>query len=438
MNFEGGQLNSTTPVIGAGGEPLPTALSGVEREYVWGPGDNGLDEILVQYDLERKPFWMIQDGGGDVVAMCDLAGSGGTARVVKSWSYDAYGQCLRATDVVAPTSNYSIPMNRIGHKGLFMDRLDVSVADPGTYADNPRLAPFATVLYQNRNRTYSPQLGRFIQRDPNETGQILAAMESYHGTGTSSVQSSFALAGIYGDGGSTSAYLRAAPWSGRDPHGLSDLSLAGQMAMMANDAWDTAEETFETAKQGLRTSFSLGSMLIGYQAGSDIDLDWAMDMSAHDREYDRSGITGGGYDRQEISSSESNGPVIAAARKNAWKPSRQHGSAAHWGGMKAKMKEAMGRFSKKAGGATIDFRSMRTNQALVNDAGDTVSRLRPDIQFRTSDNQFHIYEISVSQSDGIAKAKYKEYQKIFAANGMKGQYYMHRPGSIDPVPMPLP
>ena len=86
--------------------------------------------------------------------MCDLAGPGGTARVVKSWQYDAYGQCLRATDVVTPTSQYSIPINRIGHKGLFMDRLDVGLANPSTYADNPRLAPFSTVLYQNRNRTY--------------------------------------------------------------------------------------------------------------------------------------------------------------------------------------------------------------------------------------------------------------------------------------------
>ena len=171
MNLESGLLENPSTVIGSGGTPLPTSLSGLEREYVWGPGDNGLDEILVQYDSERKPFWMIQDGGGDVVAMCDLAGSGGTARVLRSWQYDAYGQCLRATDVVTSTSGYSIPLNRIGHKGLFMDRLDKGLADPTTHADIPRLEPLSSVLYQNRNRTYSPQFGRFIQRDPNETGQ---------------------------------------------------------------------------------------------------------------------------------------------------------------------------------------------------------------------------------------------------------------------------
>ncbi len=116
MSFESGQLENPGPVIGSAGTPLPTSLSGLEREYIWGPGDNGLDEILVQYDIERKAFWMIQDGGGDVVAMCDLAGSGGTARVLRSWQYDAYGQCLRATDVVTSST---IPHNRMGHKVSF-------------------------------------------------------------------------------------------------------------------------------------------------------------------------------------------------------------------------------------------------------------------------------------------------------------------------------
>ena len=137
LSFESAQLNNPTPITGASGVPLPTSLSGLEREYIWGPGDNGLDEILVQYDIERKPFWMIQDGGGDVVAMCDLAGPGGTARVVKSWQYDAYGQCLRATDVVTPTNQYSIPINRIGHKGLFMDRLDVGLRRDHPVLDLP-------------------------------------------------------------------------------------------------------------------------------------------------------------------------------------------------------------------------------------------------------------------------------------------------------------
>ena len=40
-----------------------------------------------------------------------------------------------------------------------MDRRDVGMTsvNNGIYTDNPRLAPFSTVLYHNRN--YSPQLG---------------------------------------------------------------------------------------------------------------------------------------------------------------------------------------------------------------------------------------------------------------------------------------
>jgi hypothetical protein len=61
--FEQGQL-------GLGGGSGGT----VEREYIWGPGDNGFDELLVQYDAGGHEAWAIQDGGGDLVALCDLKG----------------------------------------------------------------------------------------------------------------------------------------------------------------------------------------------------------------------------------------------------------------------------------------------------------------------------------------------------------------------------
>ncbi len=56
----------------------------VEREYIWGPGDKGVDELLVQFDhtADRKPWWVIQDGGGDggdVVAVCDTIATGSNA-----------------------------------------------------------------------------------------------------------------------------------------------------------------------------------------------------------------------------------------------------------------------------------------------------------------------------------------------------------------------
>ncbi|MBX3377079.1 MAG: hypothetical protein KF678_08760 [Phycisphaeraceae bacterium] len=38
----------------------------LEREYLWGPGDRGVDELLVQFDhtVNRTPWWVIQDDGG--------------------------------------------------------------------------------------------------------------------------------------------------------------------------------------------------------------------------------------------------------------------------------------------------------------------------------------------------------------------------------------
>jgi hypothetical protein len=64
---------------------------------------------------------------------------------------------------------------RVGHQGLFFDRLDaVATADP--------LVVGGRGIYQNRNRSYDPVLGRFLQRDPNGSGvPVLAAMAMHGG-----------------------------------------------------------------------------------------------------------------------------------------------------------------------------------------------------------------------------------------------------------------
>ena len=59
-----------------------------------------------------------------------------TARVVQQWTYDAYGAVLAAEHVV-DDPNVVIPNLRVGHKGLFADRLDVGITTSGT--DLPRL-----------------------------------------------------------------------------------------------------------------------------------------------------------------------------------------------------------------------------------------------------------------------------------------------------------
>ncbi|MFG0286513.1 MAG: hypothetical protein ACF8R7_19030 [Phycisphaerales bacterium JB039] len=130
-----------------------SAVEYLEREYVWGPGDNGFDELLVQYNRWGDEFWAIMDAGGDLVALCDLGGPNDEARVVGQWTYDAYGAVLSADHL------HAMALPHLGHKGLFVDRLDVGVVTGVGGPESPRLVPYARAIYHNRNRAYSPTLG---------------------------------------------------------------------------------------------------------------------------------------------------------------------------------------------------------------------------------------------------------------------------------------
>lgn len=184
----------------------------VRREYVWGPGDNGFDELLVQYDQTDAEAWPIQDAGGDLVAMCDLDGedsqSNPVARVVGQWLYDAYGEVLIAEFI------FTFAEPHLGHKGMFLDRFD-------GVATSPRLVPFAHSVYQMRNRSYAPQLGRFLQRDPNQTAMALVEATAMHGRGLGALSLAFDFEGHFGDGANLYEYLGSNPWTRSDPLGLS-------------------------------------------------------------------------------------------------------------------------------------------------------------------------------------------------------------------------
>ncbi|MBX3382613.1 MAG: hypothetical protein KF864_03790 [Phycisphaeraceae bacterium] len=102
------------------GESMPATVTYLAREYIWGPGDWGVDELLVQYDQGRRASWPLQDAGGDVIALCDLGGTSGTARVITQIVYDAYGRVIGRDDPATPATGP--PELRVGHKGLFFDR----------------------------------------------------------------------------------------------------------------------------------------------------------------------------------------------------------------------------------------------------------------------------------------------------------------------------
>ena len=214
-----GSTNSTNPDgssapmnLGKGQiDPVPNSRN-IHREYVWGPGDNGPDELLLQTDELDDEYWCMMDGGGDLVGLVTVQGT--SVNVVRQWTYDAYGAILTAEHLGASLESH------VGHKGLFVDRLDVGVGD-GTGAESPRLVPYAHTLYQNRNRSYSPSLGRFLQMDPNQTAMALLSTTASHGRGLGAISIAFSMEGMYGDGLNLYQYLGSNPWTNSDPLGLS-------------------------------------------------------------------------------------------------------------------------------------------------------------------------------------------------------------------------
>jgi hypothetical protein len=84
---------------GSGANPnTPVGGQHLAREYIWGPGDAGLDELLVQFDASRSASWPVHDAGGDLVALLDTNGTAAsgttTARVIGEWTYDPYGNVV--------------------------------------------------------------------------------------------------------------------------------------------------------------------------------------------------------------------------------------------------------------------------------------------------------------------------------------------------------
>jgi hypothetical protein len=197
-----------------------TTVTYLAREYIWGPGDGpgGVDELLVQYasTSRTKPWWVLQDAGGDVAALCDQpGGTSGTARVAAQYTWDAYGAAVTAEHLL------SHPYLHAGHKALFVERLDVGTAPTLAGGETPRLWPHAHAVYQVRNRAYAPALGRFYQRDPNATAMQLIEASSYHGRGLGAIVAAFSMEDMYGDGASLYQYLGSNPWTRKDTLGTS-------------------------------------------------------------------------------------------------------------------------------------------------------------------------------------------------------------------------
>lgn len=279
VGVEAEQMNSGESSNSEGGT-FGTTVTYVEREYIWGPGDGwggggaGVDELVAQFDRTGAMTFALMDAGGDCVALCDAGASGGTARVVGQWVYDAYGNVMSADHL------YPHAYSHVGHKGLFIDRLDVGVADhgedsefePGMFVghascefDVPRVVPFGRSIYQNRNRAYMPNIGRFAQADPNASGVGVLDLPLHHGIGFSSMALAFDVESRYGNSGSLFAYLDCNPSNRQDPMGLFFFDMALKYA----------EIGFAVGRIG-------HGLVSVYSENLDFDADWAADWTQPD------------------------------------------------------------------------------------------------------------------------------------------------------------
>ena len=212
----------------------PTSGEDYLREHVWGL--EYIDEAVAQYDTEPgqagELYYILIDANYNVVAVVD-AGNGSTppGTLVQQYNYWPYGTLLAAEsyDAGPPAAVTAIDFEtypeqlatNIGHQGLLWD--------------------FETWLIHNRARTYAPHLGRFMQRDPNDTAGLFLTAIVYNASMPGSLLD-VSLSLPYGDGMSLYQFVGSNPLIATDPSGrfsFIDISgsaaLQGELASLYND-----------------------------------------------------------------------------------------------------------------------------------------------------------------------------------------------------------
>jgi YD repeat-containing protein len=272
---------------------LPEALVTL-REFVWGPGDGhaGVDELLVQFDPQRRPIYIAQDASGDVVAAFDLLGPPARpadadpelpanlfiARRVWQATYDPYGQVLSA--------RIEHPHDPLwtGHKGLFVERLDAGVMDglpslptgagQGSGLDLPRLTPGSTLLAHARNRWLHTSLGIWTSTDPNASGQANVELDGRLGSASPQLVLQVDLAKAFTDGSNLSLTYIGNPVDNRDPLGL----FVGLFAPTSTlDIYSDYND--EALEGGMSAHEALDGMLTSYSEGQLEAIDFLEDVN---------------------------------------------------------------------------------------------------------------------------------------------------------------
>lgn len=261
--YDGIRRVQETSGTGAMVQPLPLAMTedvlqtgtmpAAYRHYIYHP--DYVDHFVAQVDNASGAGnyeYMLQDSSYDVVSLVNADGV-----VLQQYGFDPYGLPLFA-------DGQSAPKNRVGHHGLFFDRLD------STY-NATQLTTGARGLYQVRNRTYDPKWQVWMQRDPNASGQRVLS-ESLMGTPPRIHVEPFDERDHYEDGFSEYCYLGTRPIKYMDTLGLSwGRAIAGFLLPTPSDI--------------VRGAYQ--SLIANYAANQNWDVDWAADWSLPDEMHTR-------------------------------------------------------------------------------------------------------------------------------------------------------
>jgi YD repeat-containing protein len=381
----------------------------VDREYVYVPSAAGgyVDEFIGQFDRYGDPWWILQDANYNVLAMTDADGD-----VARQVMYDPYGEPLFAEDFGAH------PGLKIGHQGLFFDRLEPPAAVSGSISIGgaTQLEPGVFGLYQARNRVLLSRYGRWAQKDPNASGQSLVGI----GHGGSAPVPNIALGALTGvmvDGSNLFAAVGNSPFNSMDPHGLFGFASA---LMTGVDMFDMMTDAMDQARTGLREGFQFATGVLDYNDALFDAIDWALDPDAAWDEYAAgpSGLSGAG------TASAGSGLTLATRRGpnsndpgwEGWSPrarnGRSHGGPAH--------NEAMHKIANAAGEGKVKFNQAlkRTDEGAKTIVNADGRSFRPDLQIRTSDNTLVLVEICHSQSKRSANTKLMEMKQLLSDHGI--------------------
>lgn len=256
----------------------PTLVTWTDREYIHtaGPGSY-VDEFVCEVTslaTSQAPLFPLQDGNYTVVGLVSASG-----QVARQHTFDAYGELLFGEDLQAA------PYSRVGHQGLFFDRLDAAQGSRD-------LSPVAVGLYQTDNRMYRPDLGRWLQRDPNGTGSLLNATTASGGEQIASSLLPPENRSLFSDGANAHAAYRNRPTGVTDPSGL----FIGYIGTMSSSAIAGAIRD-DQIDSGVKAFMSLNAMLQGAAFDMALLVSWAEEWGQGDEfasEYQLARLAGPG------------------------------------------------------------------------------------------------------------------------------------------------